>query len=408
MKPQKGMLDKAPETCEIEEKILNEFKELCSLFAIKQVKTPIIEARSLFERSLGETSDVVSKEMFKVGSGNRFKESFDKLVLRPEGTVSVIRQFLNSKSPYSQRFYYVGSMFRKENPQKGRFREFTQGGIEFIKTSEIDVIEGLLCASKLLKNLNIKTKLKINYLGSFSTQNNVKKYLQENLDAEKLSDDSKTRIEKNPLRILDSKNSEDQDYLKSLKFDYQNFLTDVEKESLSKICTLLDQEGVNYDLDSSLVRGLDYYNNLVFEFQSDDLGSQSAVLAGGEYSNLLGLKDPCFGWAFGLERLSLLSSPPISLNSCLIFLPKEKENQISLLNKIRSNNISIKPLFKKNLQKSLELANKQGFDFALIVGENELNNNNLTIKNMKTGNQKTLKIEEIKGFMEEKGDSTSI
>ena len=403
MKPEKGMLDKSEQDCSKEEKILNIFKGLCALYSVDQVKSPIIEKRTLFERGLGESSDVVSKEMFKVGSGNRFSENFDKLVLRPEGTAGTLRLYLNSKTPYSKRFFYVGSMFRKENPQKGRFREFTQGGIEFFRTSSIDIIDGMNMAYNFLDQLGLKTSLKINYLGSSATQEKVKKYLKENLDPKELSDYSKERLEKNPLRILDSKDSGDQDYLKRLNFSYQNFLSTEEKLNFKKITDSLSAQGLNFIVEPLLVRGLDYYQNLVFEIQSQDLGSQSTVLAGGEYKNLLDFKESCFGWAFGLERLALLLPEEKKDKVVLINLLKDDAKTYQKLKEIRDTGVSVKPLFKKNLQKSLELANKSKVDYCLILGENEEKNNSLTIKRLQDGLQKELKVEDILDFIS-KGD----
>ena len=306
--------------------IENALKRVTSLHGYEEIRTPHFEETQLFLRTSGETSDIVSKEMYTfTDKGKR------SLTLRPEGTAAIVRALMQNsilESKGEHKYFYTGSFFRYDRPQAGRYREFHQCGVEifndFSPESDVEVIS-TFCS--LLSELTITdTILKINSLGSQNSRASyisaLKSYLENTKDA--LSEDSKNRLEKNPLRILDSKDPNDQEIIKSAPL-ISEFITEKERVHFERVQELLTSIGICYEVTPTLVRGLDYYSDTVFEVHSPHLGAQSSLGGGGRYDKLLplmGCKDVgATGFAAGIERLILaknISSPSHAKKGCYI------------------------------------------------------------------------------------------
>ena len=305
----RGTHDHLPEEMYKYNNIITRAENITSLYGFKPMATPIFEFSNVFKKTLGESSDIVTKEMYTfIDKGN------EEITLRPEGTAGIVRSIISNSLSQEMPFkaFYHGPMFRYERPQKGRLRQFHQIGIELLGTdSQQADIEVIACANKLLKELNIdkSSTLHINSLGNITER---KKYIDElikylNNFKNKLSIDSKKRFKQNPLRILDSKSEDDIEIIKNAP-KLINYLNKESKNSFKKVLDGLTNLNIAYKINHKLVRGLDYYNNTTFEFITDKLGSQSAIIAGGRYDNLMkqmgGPDIPGIGWAAGIERLA--------------------------------------------------------------------------------------------------------
>ncbi len=305
----KGTKDIYGEEALILNYVKNAFFEIANNYNFSFIDTPIIEDIQLFVRSAGETSDIVTKEMYA------FKDNGKRdIALRPEGTASTIRAFVENKinNLENGKFYYFGPMFRYERPQKGRYRQFIQGGVELIaKRSSNTNFEIIKLAYDFLKKVKINDfRLEINNLGSFKTRNKyinvLKEYFSKHLDD--LSEISKLRLEKNVLRILDDKEEQEKDFVKNAP-KLIDYLSQEEKIEFNNLLDLLEKFEINYKINPYLVRGLDYYTDIVFEFvsTSEAMGAKSAILAGGRYDGMIesfgGPKLDSIGFAFGADRL---------------------------------------------------------------------------------------------------------
>jgi histidyl-tRNA synthetase len=390
---------------------------ISSLSGYREIKTPIFESSQLFIRSVGETSDIVKKEFYAFqDKGGR------DMVLRPEGTAGVIRAVIETKmlhkAPSPLKLSYSGPMFRYERPQSGRLRQFHQFGVECINTgSVLDDVDVLLMADSILKSLNVKKyEIIINNIGNFQARNKwineLKEYFKPYKD--QLSELSQSRIETNPLRILDDKEDGKKDFVKNApKID--KYLTTTEKENFNQICNILKIGKVDFKIDPTLVRGLDYYTNFIFEINSTDerLAGQPTIIGGGRYANLvkeLGGEDcECVGFALGIERLLLI------LEYENIKLPKPKTIDVVIANLNEKNGIAavllaaylrssgISTVCKYDtlkLTKSFNYAEALNARFIIILGEKELLENKVVIKNQKTLKQETVSYDKIVEFIE--------
>ncbi|PZW01412.1 histidine--tRNA ligase [Metamycoplasma auris] len=353
--------------------IRNTFENVAKRYNFKFIETPIIEDYNLFIRSVGETSDIVTKEMYV------FRDNGNRIVcLRPEGTASAIRSYIENKinNLESSKFFYFGQMFRYERPQKGRYRQFLQGGIELIENkSVLSNFEIIKLANDFLKELRIDDFiLEINNLGSFSSRNNYINHLKEYFSKYKsnLSEISQLRLEKNVLRILDDKAEIDKDFVKNAP-KLIDFLSKEEKDDFDSLLKLLNKFEIKYVINPYLVRGLDYYNDVVFEFVSTSqaLGSKSTILGGGRYDGMVeqfgGPKIGSIGFAFGVDRLAEIINFNFEKYTDLepqlsILIGYLNENEIDSILKIAydlrkefdveliNQKMNIKQLFKKNYQ----------------------------------------------------------
>ena len=383
--------------------IVNIVSRVSTYYGFKPISTPIFEFSNVFKRTLGESSDIVTKEMYT------FKDKGEEeITLRPEGTAGVVRAIISNGLAQEMPFkaFYHGPMFRYERPQKGRLRQFHQVGVELlgVKKEQADV-EVIACANQVIKELNIQksSKLNINSLGHIDDR---KKYIKDLTDylknyKNKLSKDSLIRLEKNPLRILDSKSEDDISIIKNAP-KLNEYLNNSSRENFKLVLEGLDNLNIKYLINENLVRGLDYYNDTTFEFITDKLGSQSAIIAGGRYDGLMkqmgGSDIPGIGWAGGIERLILLSTIKIMKNKHISIIPVGEENNnicFDLAQRLREKNISVEMSYSGNLKKRLKNANKLASNYAIIIGAEEINNNSALVRNLETGEQNKITLPKV-------------
>ena len=376
-------------------------EELMDKFNYDYIKTPLFESSELFHRGVGDSTDIVTKETYDfVDRGNR------NMTLRPEGTAGVIRSFIENKmssdANVPKKFWYFGPMYRYERPQSGRYREFQQFGIEALGSNDpmLDA-EVISVATTLFNMLGLKgIKVNINTLGDNESRELYRNALLEYLKpfVNDLCDDCKKRYEKNPLRILDCKVDGDSEILKNVP-KTTSYLNESSKEHFDKVLKYLDSLGIEYNIDTSIVRGLDYYTHTVFEIEAsvEGFGSQNVMCGGGRYDNLVktlgGPDTPGVGFAIGIERLlTALEFENISLTGdeaidCYI-MPmgeEQKEFSIALVNSLRILGIkSDIDYLNRSVKSNFKQAERLNAKFAIIVGEEELEKNYLTVRNMNT------------------------
>lgn len=371
-------------------------KNVAKTYNFHEIITPIIEESNLFERSVGDGSDIVMKELYKFED-----RGGNLLALRPEFTAGVARSFLNNgelNQNLPQKLFSYGPLFRYDRPQKGRYRQLNQINFEYIGNKEYIADVEIICLFyKILQELGLKNiTLEINSLGSNDCKKRYENALKEYFSnlKDKLSEDSKIRLEKNPLRILDSKEECDKILVKDAP-KINEFYSDEEKDFYANILKTLDFLNIKYFSNPLLVRGLDYYTSTVFEFTTTDLGAQSSVGGGGRYDNLIGEigneEVPSVGCAGGIERLMLLIDKKIEKKYELLAIVPVSENEneycIDLANKLRNQGENIELIYSGKFKKKMEKINKCGADFAIIVGEDEIKNGKLKIKNLKTSKE---------------------
>lgn len=387
----------------IEKKI----KDIVKLYGYGRIRTPIFESTDLFIRGIGEDTDIVGKEMFIFEDrGGR------SLALRPEGTASVVRAYIENsmQNEFSiNKLFYIGTMYRAERPQKGRYREFNQFGIECIGGfSPLIDAEIIALNINILKEFGIENiNLLINTVGCPKCKPIYNKALREAIGSRKdeLCETCKRRYETNILRILDCKNEKCKEILKDIPKFY-DYVCDECKEHFDRLCEELNKINQNFIIEPTLVRGLDYYTKTAFEVQTNALGSQSAILGGGRYDNLVGLfnsgKDiPAVGSAMGLERLLIVleNNKNITEGRLDVFVVAFKETEkeiLKVMQDLRASNISCDYDFAmKSIKNQFKSANKRNSKFALILGEDELKRNSCKLKNMDTGEEKEIPLNEV-------------
>ena len=403
IKVQKGTKDILPQEIESWHNLEAKALELFTNYGYKEIRTPIFEATELFARGVGDTTDIVNKEMYT------FEKSDRSITLRPENTAGVVRSFIENgmfRQPMPVKLWYKGPMFRYERPQAGRQRQFHQIGVEMfgIAAPTADA-EAILLATEYLKFLGLNDlTVEINSLGCPECREEYKKRIKEVLKPEfdNLCEDCKSRYEKNPLRLLDCKVDSckaifEQPEIKAVI--QSDFICDDCAQHFKTLKEYLDAAGVKYEENKLLVRGLDYYNRTVFEIKSNNLGSQNAVCGGGRYDSLvknLGGEDtPAVGWAMGMERLNSLlpSIEPKKLDAYIV--SNNMPEALKLAQELRSKNISVEfDLSNKKFNKQLEKASKCA-NYAIFLGEDELKNNYITLKNLSTATQTTTTKEEL-------------
>ncbi len=381
--------------------LLNNFIEL---------QTPIFEFTDLFSKPLGDQSDVVLKEMYTFKDRNE-----DLLTLRPEYTTPMIRAAItnNLLEELPLKIYGLGPMFRRERPQKGRYRQFNQINFEIFGSNDfVADLELIFLADEILKSIipNSNITLHINSLGQRDDLTNYKSILSKfyNDNKNKLSEESVTKIDSNPLRILDSKKESDIEVSKNAPSMYEHISEDA-KQHFTDLKKGLKENNIEYIEDYRLVRGLDYYCSTVFEFKTNELGSQDTLLGGGRYDGLIstlgGPDIPGIGWAAGIERIAMLMGKTENLTNNIhiaITSEKFKDHLLKVIKHFRENEISFYWNYKYNLKKSLSRANQNKSKFIVIIGENEYKNDFFTLKKLDTGEQFELNINEITNFINDK------
>ena len=393
----RGMNDCSPTESPLWQWIEGQVRQILSSYGYSEVRMPIVESTPLFARAIGEVTDVVSKEMYT------FWDNDEQLTLRPEGTAGCVRAAIEHGWIYNneQRLWYMGPMFRHERPQKGRYRQFHQAGVEVfgIATPEIDA-ELIILTASLWKALGIDqhVSLQLNSIGSLEARANYRSALVAFLENHQdlMSEEEKERLVKNPLRILDTKNQALQDVLDGAP-KLLDYLDDESREHFAQLCGLLDAVGIQYEINPKLVRGLDYYNKTVFEWVTSALGAQGTVCGGGRYDGLVeqlgGHATSGVGFAMGLERLVLLVqevNKSIPVKSAVdIYVVYQGEGTtlaaFQLAEKLRSELPHLSTMLHcsgGNFKKQFRRADKSGATLALVLGESEVQNNQVVVKHL--------------------------
>lgn len=398
IKAQKGTKDILPADMPVWHLMEKNANEIFSKYGAKEIRTPIFEATELFARGVGDTTDIVNKEMYT------FEKSERSLTLRPENTAGVVRSFIENgmhRLPMPVKLWYKGPMFRYERPQAGRQRQFHQVGVEVfgIKQPAADA-EVILMAVNYLKSLGLNDlSVELNSLGCPECRDEFKLHLKAVLRPylKELCPDCQVRYEKNPLRLLDCKVPECQEIFSKPEIQdviMSDFICEDCAEHFNELKKYLDELKINYSVNKLLVRGLDYYNRTVFEIKSNNLGSQNAVCGGGRYDSLvknLGGEDiPAIGFAMGMERLAYLIGNKEDEKLTAFVVSNNPTEAIKLTEALRREGISCEfDLSNKKFVKQIEKASKSA-KYAIILGEDELTAGNVTIKNLETGEQKTV------------------
>ena len=393
----RGMNDCSPTESPLWQWIEAQVRQVLNNYGYSEVRMPVVESTPLFARAIGEVTDVVSKEMYT------FWDNDEQLTLRPEGTAGCVRAAIEHGWIYNneQRLWYMGPMFRHERPQKGRYRQFHQAGVEVfgISTPEIDA-ELIILTARLWKALGIDqhVSLQLNSIGSLEARANYRSALVAFLENHQdlMSDEEKERLVKNPLRILDTKNQALQDVLDGAP-KLLDYLDDESREHFAQLCGLLDAVGIQYEINPKLVRGLDYYNKTVFEWVTSALGAQGTVCGGGRYDGLVeqlgGHATSGVGFAMGLERLVLLVqevNKSIPVKSAVdIYVVYQGEGTtlaaFQLAEKLRSELPHLSTMLHcsgGNFKKQFRRADKSGATLALVLGESEVQNNQVVVKHL--------------------------
>lgn len=412
----RGMNDLLPENTAVWQFVESSFRNLMKQYAYDEIRMPIVEKTELFKRSIGEVTDIVEKEMYTFDDRNG-----DSLTLRPEGTACCVRACLQNGLLYNQqqRLWYMGPMFRHERPQKGRYRQFHQMGVETFGMSGPDIdVELISMIARFWKIIGIEkdVRLEINSLGTNESRAAYKKILVEYLNQYKdqLDEDSLRRLDTNPLRVLDSKNPD----LKSIITNAPKLLEHLDNESeeyFKKLCAQLDALNIAYIINTSLVRGLDYYSQTVFEWVTDALGAQGTVCAGGRYDGLVeqlgGKPTTAIGFAMGVERLvSMVEQAEIEVPSntadVYVIIAGEGAQQYSLpiIELIRDANPKLSILVNcdgGSFKSQMKRADKSGAQYVFIIGEEEMLQNSIGVKNLR-GNepQQKMDIKALNEFIE--------
>lgn len=402
LQPVRGTHDWLPEQAQQFQWVVETTRRAAACYGFGEIITPVFEFSDVFHRTLGDTSDVVSKETYTFN--DRGGES---LTLRPEFTASVVRAFisngLNDQLPC--KFFYAGPAFRYERPQKGRMRQFHQIGVELLGADEVQAdLEIIALGHQMLSALGVadKVTLELNSLGDAAGRARYREALVAYFAKHQggLSEDSKARLEKNPLRILDSKDAGD----KLLIADaprMHDYFSDESNSMFEALQSGLQSFGIPFTFNERLVRGLDYYNHTVFEFTTSALGSQNAVLSGGRYDGLVALMGgqdvSGIGFAAGVERLHELcvmsATAPAVTYAPVVMVPLGERAQIEslvLVQRLRMQGFIIEQGYKGNMAKRLKKADKHGATLALLLGDDECANGTITLKDLTSGQQRTI------------------
>jgi len=382
-------------------------QRVAAIYGYDEWTTPIFEDTTVFSRTLGETSDVVMKEMYSFQD-----RGGDFVTLRPEGTAGVCRALVSNGLTQSlpQKVFYAGPMFRYERPQKGRYRQFHQIGLELIGPAEpLADAEVIACGWAILKALGVAedTVLELNTLGDRDSRHAYRDALIAYFTAHKpsLSQDSVHRLERNPMRILDSKDEGDRSIVADAP-TIAAYLTDSAAAFYAGVQRFLTQFGVPFRENPRIVRGLDYYSHTAFEFVTTQLGAQGTVMAGGRYDGLVaemgGPATPAVGWAAGIERLSMLldAAPPLPAPVAVVPIGDAAEAAaLDVLQSLRSAGVRAEMAYRGNLRRRMERANRIGARAAVIMGEDDIAKGVAQVKNLQTGAQEAVTLAKVAEFL---------
>ncbi|MGH7013486.1 MAG: histidine--tRNA ligase [Stellaceae bacterium] len=404
LQPVRGTQDLLPAAMRRHRAVVEAAGAQAARFGYEEIATPIFEFTEVFARPIGETTDIVMKEMYSFAD-----KGGEEVTLRPENTAGVVRAVIANGLTQSLplRFFYQGPMFRYERPQKGRFRQFHQIGVELIGVKEPQGdVEVIALGAEVLAALGVlpRTELRLNTLGDAESRRGYRDALVEYFTrhASKLSEDSRKRLERNPLRILDSKDAADI----ALSADaphFEQYLTPAARDFFAQVRAGLDALGIRYTLDPRLVRGLDYYTHTAFEFVTTELGSQGAVLAGGRYDGLMGVmggpETPGVGWAAGIERLALMIAEPAMPPRAIALVPIGEEGEkraLALAQELRRAGFTVDLAYSGNLQKRMRRADRIKARAAVILGEDELRRGHAALRDLDAGTQSDVPLAALK------------
>ena len=384
-------------------------QKIMDCYGYKEIRTPAFEHSEVFSQGVGEETDIVSKEMYSWTD-----QGGDNLTLKPELTAPVARSFIQHNLGVQNsinKLYYIDALFRRERPHKGRYRQFHQFGIEVFgsENPETDV-EVIALAMHVFHKLGLKElTLQLNSIGSPECRNNyrnaIKNFLAPHFD--QLSQTSQDRYNNNPLLILDTKSPDEKEILKDAP-NISNYWTIDDKNHFDEVCNLLKHIKIDYQLSPSLVRGLDYYTRTTFEITSNELGAQNAICGGGRYDGLVeklgGKPTPGIGFAAGIERLLLASSSDNKLRNIQIYIVgignDVRPTMINLAEELRSNDIRTSfDYLRRSIKAQMREANKLGAQYAIIIGEDELKDKSVIIKDLSTSNQEKITLDSVQKYM---------
>ena len=384
-------------------------QKIMDCYGYKEIRTPAFEHSEVFSQGVGEETDIVSKEMYSWTD-----QGGNNLTLKPELTAPVARSFIQHNLGVQNsinKLYYIDALFRRERPQKGRYRQFHQFGIEVFgsENPETDV-EVIALAMHVFHKLGLKElTLQLNSIGSPECRNNyrnaIKNFLAPHFD--QLSQTSQDRYNNNPLRILDTKSPDEKEILKDAP-NISNYWTIDDKNHFDEVCNLLKHIKIDYQLSPSLVRGLDYYTRTTFEITSNELGAQNAICGGGRYDGLVeklgGKPTPGIGFAAGIERLLLASSSDNKFRNIQIYIVgignDVRPTMIKLAEELRSNDIRTSfDYLRRSMKAQMREANKLGAQYAIIIGEDELKDKSVIIKDLSTSNQEKITLDSVQKYM---------
>jgi histidyl-tRNA synthetase len=407
LQPVRGTHDLLPDEARRHRQVVETSRQVAALYNYREMAIPILEFTEVFDRTLGETSDIVSKEMYSFAD-----RGGEQITLRPEATAGIARAVISGglQKDLPLRFFTHGPMFRYDRPQKGRYRQFHQIDIEVIGIGEPAAdVEIIAVGRHILERLGIADKvvLELNTLGDAESRQAYRAVLVEYLDGhrDRLSAESRERLSRNPLRILDSKDKGDRQIVEGAPV-YSDYLNDASRAFFDAVRSGLETLGIAYAINPRLVRGLDYYCHTAFEFTTNELGAQGAVIAGGRYDGLIGqLGGPdtaATGWAGGIERLALLTAdpPPASRPVALVPIGAAAETRTLLLaEELRHAGLVVEQSVRGNLSRRMKRADRINARFAIIVGEDELAAGAATVRDLDSGEQQSVAFDQLADFL---------
>lgn len=403
LQPARGTQDLLPEAARRHRRVEETARECAELYGFAEIATPIFEFTEVFARPIGEHTDIVAKEMYTFTD-----RGGEEVTLRPENTAGVVRAVLSNGLTQSAplKFFYSGPMFRYERPQKGRFRQFHQIGVELLGVAQPQAdIEVIALGRRILAALGIAERvvLELNTLGDPASRSAYRDALVRYFSARvsELSEDSRRRLERNPLRILDSKDPGDQ-RIASEAPDFSDYLNDASRDFFARVRDGLDRLRIGYRLNPRLVRGLDYYTHTAFEFVTTDLGAQGTVIGGGRYDGLVELMGgPAMagvGWAAGIERLAMLIAEPPGPARPIVLVPmgEAAETRALILSEtLRDAGLVVELGYSGNVQRRMRRADRLGACAAILIGENEIIADMATLRDLDSGAQVHVPFDEL-------------
>jgi histidyl-tRNA synthetase len=403
LQPVRGTHDLLPDESRNHRHVLETARATAELYGYQEMSTPIFEFTEVFKRTLGDSSDVVTKEMYTFED-----RGGEQITLRPENTAGVARALISGGLTQNLplKYFYGGPMFRYERPQKGRLRQFHQIGVELLGISQaMGDVEIIALGAHVIQALGIagSVKLELNTLGDGESREGYRAALVQYFSAhlDRLSEDSRARLERNPLRILDSKDEGDREIIAGAP-KMSEYMNQTSSQFFATVCAGLDDLGIEYQLNPHLVRGLDYYCHSAFEFTTEALGAQGAVIAGGRYDGLVetmgGPATPGVGWAAGIERLAMLADDVAAQGNIIAVVPIGGEMEAAayaLTHKLRGAGFRTEMAFRGNMSKRLKRADRLGAACALLLGEEEAARNSVTARDLGSGEQQEISHDDL-------------